>query len=492
MPSTTLRRFVHLVIVATIVLSVRTASAQSAASTHPGAVALMAQLSATPPLSDTEFVRRFVAPAGFAWVPETTLVAQLALLRSQTGGLRVLSAEPRGRATALRVEPLRGEGRAWIDIYVEGEQLMPWGFRLDHFARSGPPPALPAAAVPADSVLPIVQRWLDWWERHDRWSGTLGIARHDTTLYIRPIGFADRDRRTPNTADTRFHLGSSNKMLTAVAVLQLVRDGRVRLDDPIATYLPDYPKPELAQRITVRHLLTHTAGLGGLWELPGFEPRRRYGSNAAYIPLLADREPLFEPGTRYSYSNEGFVLAGAVIERATGKSYDAVLAERILGPAGMRGWCDCMGTPDAPRRARGYSHREDRDPLGLAPMTDNEYFVFAEGMAAGGYYATAEDYLRFAAAMRRGVLLDTASQREAFTRGPHSPAPRGYGLGFQLMEYGGKPNWGHGGGGGRYGIGTQFATFADGSWTVAVMGNRDLELANQVLQPLMSFLARQP
>lgn len=486
------RHLAPLAAFAVLLATAHDANAQPSLPPHPGTAALIAQISATPPISDAEFVRRHVAAAGFAWVPETTLVSQLGLLRRQTGGLRVLDTQPRGRATALRVEPLGTEGGAWIDVYVEGAQLMPWGFRLDHFARGGPPPALPAETVPADSVTPIVQRWLDWWERYDRWSGTLGIARRDTTLLIRPIGFADRERRIPNAADTRFHLGSSNKMMTAVAVLQLVRDGRVRLDDPIATYLPDYPKPEIAQRITVRHLLTHTAGLGGLWELPGFEPRRRYGSNAAYIPLLADREPLFEPGTRYSYSNEGFVLAGAVIERATGKSYDAVLDERILGPAGMRGWCDCMGTPDAARRARGYSHREDLDPLGLAPMTDNEYFVFAEGMAAGGYYATAEDYLRFAAAMRRGVLLDNASQREAFTRSPHSPAPRGYGLGFQLIEYGGKPSWGHGGGGGRYGIGTQFATFADGSWTVAVMGNRDLELANQVLQPLMTFLARQP
>lgn len=156
----------------------------------------------------------------------------------------------------------------------------------------------------------------------------------------------------------------------------------------------------------------------------------------------------------------------------------------------MRGWCGCRGTPDAPRRARGYSHREDLDPLGLAPMTDNEYFVFAEGMAAGGYYATAEDYLRFAAALRRGLLLSVESQTAAFTTSPHSPAPCGYGLGFQLLEYGGKPTWGHGGGG-RYGIGTHFATFADGSWTVAVMGNRDLELATQVLAPLLTFLARQ-
>lgn len=486
-----IRRFAYLA-AAALAFTGRAAVAQSDLPTHPGTLALVEQLSAAPPLSDAEFVRRHVAPAGFAWVPETTLVNQLASLRTQTGGLRVLSVQPRGRATGLQVQPLRVEGSAWIDVYVEGERLMPWSFRLDHYAKSGPPPALPDDAVPADSLLPIVQRWLAWWERHDRWSGTLGIARRDATVLIRPIGFADRERRIPNAADTRFHLGSSNKMLTAIALLQLVEDGRVKLDDPIAKYLPDYPKPADAQRITLRHLLTHSAGLGGLWELPRFEPRRRYGSNAAYLPLLADRELLFEPGTRYSYSNEGFVLAGAVVERVTGQSYDAVLATRILGPAGMRGWCDCMGTPDAPRRARGYSHREDLDPLGLAPMTDNEYFVFAEGMAAGGYYATAEDYLRFAAAMRRGLLLDSASQAAAFTKAPHSPSPRGYGLGFQLQEYGGKPTWGHGGGGGRYGIGTQFATFADGSWTVAVMGNRDLELATHLLAPLMTFLARQP
>ncbi len=459
---------------------------------HPARQALVAQVSAQPPLSDAEFVRRFVHRDGFNWVPETTLVRQLGVIRAQTGGLRVLGAEARPQSTWLRVEPQRGSGAAWLEVWVNGEQLMPWTFRVDHYAISGPPPALPSGPVAADSVLLIVNRWLDWWERNDRWSGTIGIAHRDVPAMIRPIGLADRARGVPNAVDTRFHTGSSSKMLTAVALLQLVQDGRVSLDDPISKYLPDYPNADIARRVTLRHLLTHTAGLGGLFELPKFEGKRRYGSNAAYLPVLADRALLFEPGARYSYSNEGFLLAGAVVERATGKSFDAVLAERILTPARMSGWCDCMGTPTAPRRAFGYSYREDEDPLGIGPLTDNEYFIFAEGIAAGGYYATAEDYLRFAHAMRRGLLLDSAHTSLAFTKSPQSSAQRGYGMGFELLSFGGKPSWGHGGGGGRSGVGTQFATFLDGSWTVAVMGNRDLVLASEVLRPLMAFLAQQP
>lgn len=459
---------------------------------HPAVAALVAQVSDQPPIPDAEFVRKFVAPAGFAWVPETTLVRQLGVIRAQSGGLRFTGAETRGQSTWLRVEPLRGRGGAWLEVFPNGDQMMPWSIRLDHYAITGPPPALPSGPVPRDSVVAVVNRWLDWWERNDRWSGTIGIARHDVPTLVRPIGFADRARRVPNAVDTRYHLGSSSKMLTAVGLLQLVQEGRVVLDDPMAKYLPDYPVPDIAQRVTLRQLLSHTAGLGGLFELPAFEGKRRYGSNAAYLPVLADRKLLFEPGTRYSYSNEGFLLAGAVIERVAGQSYDAVVAARILGPAQMTGWCDCMGTPAAARRAFGYSFREDRDPLGLGEPTDNEYFIFAEGIAAGGYYATADDYLRFAAAMRRGQLLDSTHMALAFTKSPQSPTPRGYGLGFELVSYGGKPSWGHGGGGGRSGVGTQFATFADGSWTVAVMGNRDLYLATEVLRPLMTFLAQQP
>lgn len=473
----------------TVTVAATVASAQELPPSHTGTAALFAQVGATAPISDAEFVRRHVAPEGFAWVPETTLVQQVALLRQQSGGLRVISAERRGPSTWYRVEPTRVRGAAWIEVFTNGDRIMPWNIRLDHYALTGPPPTLPDTAVPADSVLPIVQRWLDWWERHDRWSGTLGIARRDQTVLVRPIGFADRARRLPNTADTRFHLGSSNKMLTAVGILQLVDEGRVGLDDPIAKYLPDYPDPDIAGRVTVRHLLSHTSGLGGLFELPNFERKRVYGSNAAYLPLLRGRTLLFEPGTRYSYSNEGMVVAGAIIERVSGQSYNDYLQARVLGPAGMRGWCDCI-EPSA-QRAVGYSFREDQDPLGLEQPTDNEYFIFPGGNGAGGYYATAADYLGFAAAMRRGLLLSGAQQALMFTKTPQSPSPRGYGLGMELVSYGGKPSWGHGGGGGRSGVGTQFATFTDGSWTVAVMGNRDLYLATELLRPLMTFLARQ-
>ncbi len=468
------------------------AQSNSTAAEHAAITALERQLTASPPTGDARFVRDHLHPDGFAFVPESALVRQLEAMRRTTGGVRVVRREPRGEWTALRVEAENGAGAAWLDVLPRGDRLMPWTVRVDHFARSGRPPALPDRAVPRDSVLPIVQQWVDWWARHDRWSGTLGIARRDTTVLLRPVGLADRGRGIANTETTRYHLGSSSKMLTAIAVLQLVQDGRLSLDDTIARFLPDFPRPEIARRVTVRQLLSHTAGFGGLFDLPRFEGKRRYGSNAAYLPLFADRALLFEPGTRYGYSNEGMQLAGAIVERVTGASFDSVLATRILRPAGMRGWCDCMGTPDAPRRAVGYSHREDHDPFGFGPPTDNEYFIFAEGIAAGGYYATAEDYLRFAAAVRRGALLDSVHSARWRTKSPQSTAASPYGLGVQLVPYGGKPAWGHGGGGGRSGVGTQFATFDDGSWTVAVMGNRDLVLANELLRPLMTFLAKQP
>lgn len=470
----------------------RRADAQDTVGTHRGTVALFAQAATTAPMSDSAFVRMHIVPAGFGWVPESTLVRSLRVLRERTGGIRVVSSERRGASTWYRVEPLRGRGAGWVEVFTNGDRIMPWVIRIDHFALTGAPPALPDSAVPPDSVLPIVDRWLGWWERNDRWSGTVGIARRDETVMLRPLGLADRTKRVPNVPDTRYHLGSMNKTLTAVALLQQVQAGRVQLDDPIARCLPDYPKPELAAKITIRQLLTHTAGLGGLFELPGYERNRRYGSNAAYLPLFADRALMFEPGARYSYSNEGFLLAGAILERITGQSYDAYLAEHILTPSGMTGWCDCMGRPDTPRRAYGYSAREDQDPLGLDEPTDNEYFLGAEGLAAGGYYATAEDFLRFAAAMRRGVLLDSAHQALFFTRAPQTPPRQGYGLGVDLVFFADKAAWGHDGGGGRSGIGSFFSTFADGSWTVAAMGNRDLYLTREVLRPLMTFLARQP
>jgi CubicO group peptidase (beta-lactamase class C family) len=125
------------------------------------------------------------------------------------------------------------------------------------------------------------------------------------------------------------------KMLTAVAALQLVQAGTLRLDAPLGTYLPDYPNAEVASTVTPHHLLTHTGGTGDIFG-PEFTARRsELRTTGDYLRLYGARGPRFAPGTRWEYSNYGFLLLGALVERAAGTSYEGHVAARVLAPAGM-------------------------------------------------------------------------------------------------------------------------------------------------------------
>lgn len=453
--------------------------------------AFLRQVSAQPPQSDLDFVHSHFASRAYEFESDTAIAREIAGLREHSGGIALRSASRTRNAIAMDVLTARTGTPSRVDVMYQGDSLLGYNIRLDYYAKSGPPPQLPSVRVDPDSVAPVIRRWLSWWEQHDLWSGTVAIARRDTSILVDGVGYADRARGIRNDSLTRFHLGSSPKMLTAIAIGQLIDRGKLHLDDTLARVLPEYPDTSVSAHVTVRQLLTHTAGFGGLWELPGYEKKKRYGSNMAYLPIFKGRKLQFTPGSRYSYSNEGFLLLGAIVEKVAGTSYDGWIRENILGPAGMSGWCDCMGMVGAPRRAVGYTHNEENDPFGELTVTDNEGFLGAEGIAAGGYYGTATDYLKLAHALRSGVLLSDSTRAQMWTATQLSGPGRPYGMGFVLNDVDGHPTFGHGGGGGRSGVGVEFSSFRDGSFTVAAFGNRDLYLAGEVAKPILKFLAVQ-
>lgn len=154
--------------------------------------------------------------------------------------------------------------------------------------------------------------------RSDELSAAVLVAKHGTILMRRGWGLADRARNTAIDVDTQFRIGSMNKMFTAVAILQLVEAGKVKLDEAIATYLPDYPNPQLANVVTVRQLLTHTGGTGDFFGAEFDEHRAALKEHSDYIALFGKRATLHAPGHEQHYSNYGFILLGAVIERVSG------------------------------------------------------------------------------------------------------------------------------------------------------------------------------
>jgi CubicO group peptidase (beta-lactamase class C family) len=238
-------------------------------------------------------------------------------------------------------------------------------------------------------------------------SGEVAVARHGRIVFAHGFGFADRARKRPVALDTAFNLASMGKMFTGVAAAQLVQSGRLRFGDRIGGYLPQLPAR--MRSITVAQLLDHTSGLGDFFGDPGYERLRpTLRTLAAYLPLVTRERLLFKPGTRWSFSNSGFLLAGLVIEKTSGERYDRYLAGHVWRPAGMK-HTGCYRRSDLPAFAAiGYEPGGAANTATLAPV----------GTSAGGCYSSARDLLAFARALEDGRLLSRALTK-VVTSPPH-------------------------------------------------------------------------
>jgi D-alanyl-D-alanine carboxypeptidase len=272
----------------------------------------------------------------------------------------------------------------------------------------------------------------------DKFSGAVLVAKNGQSVFAQAYGFADREHHIPNSLDTRFGMASMTKMFTAVATLQLVKAGKLKLDDPIGKYLPDYPNREVASEVTIRQLLSHTGGTGDFFG-PEFNTHlRELHTHEDYIHLFGSRPPRFEPGTRFEYSNYGFVILGAVIDRVSGQNYFDYVRDHVYTPAGMTKELLDPGNQPVPDVALGYTKR------GGSTWHTDAASPF-RGTAAGSGYITVGDLLRFANALEDNKLLD-AHDTDLLTTG-HVAMPMGghYGYGFEEFTLNGLRCFGHGG-----------------------------------------------
>jgi D-alanyl-D-alanine carboxypeptidase len=437
----------------------------------------------------TAFVAGHVSDAALKDVSIAERAVWLGRVAEQSGGLEVLGATG-SQPLEILVKTRRGDHWARIYAFTDPQQ----GDRLGDY---GAVPLRDPAIERTDSwsvrrlseaeMVREISRRVGAAASRDEFSGVVLVAKGERTIFHRAYGQADRSWGIPNRLDTRFNLASMNKMFTAVAIAQLIEAGKLRLDDTLGTILPDYPNREAARTITIAHLLSHTAGLRMLFDRPGFDRRKRYRTSADYFPLFAAEPLLFEPGTASAYSNEGFVVLGAIVEKLTGSSYFDYVRERIFHPSGMS-QTDFYAIDDvAPNLAVGYARYED-DPLGIGPRRPNWIFLQWKGSAAGGGYSTTGDLLKFVQALRHNRLLRRGLVDTLLT--PHGQGDW-YGYGFQVQEVGGKQVRGHGGGGPGSGISSELGWFLDGSYVVIVLGNYDLPGTSAIYQKLMAFLAAQ-
>jgi len=304
-------------------------------------------------------------------------------------------------------------------------------------------PALAGAAEPPDArALAQLDGFALGLQTAGRFSGVVLVADGDRILLHKAYG--PRDETNAELAlqpDDRFNLASAGKMFTSVAILQQVAAGRITLDTPLGAVLKDYPNRAFAEAVTVRQLLTHSAGAGDIDELFGTEhaaDRARLRSLADMVALHGQRAPAFVPGSQQKYGNYGYVLLGRMVEVLSGQDFEDYVRQHVLQPAGMlhTGFVDC--TDPAPDLARGHVEVDGKRISNCATQPNR-------GFAAGGEVGTATDMLRFVQALTAGKLLPPALFAEA-TRTQREFM----GLGFFATGYGEDVpprdfRWGHGG-----------------------------------------------
>lgn len=265
--------------------------------------------------------------------------------------------------------------------------------RDDDKAETGKPSVLPADLN--QRVDALAQQYVDL----GIFSGVVLVAEQGKPVYRRAFGQADRTTGTPVTADTRFAIGSMNKTFTRILVLQLISEGKLDFDSHLTDILDGFTQPD-AGKITVRQLLDHQSGFGD-YHSPAFldsPPESRTIANI--LPLLRNMPLLFEPGSDRQYSNAGYVLLGAIVEKVTGKSYVDNIEQRIAKPL-MLDSLVTRNVKQAAHRAIGYS-------LGIDGIEDNEHFI-SEPLPDGGLFADADDVLALYREFFRGDrLLDKA------------------------------------------------------------------------------------
>jgi CubicO group peptidase (beta-lactamase class C family) len=236
----------------------------------------------------------------------------------------------------------------------------------------------------------------------DKFSGTVLVARDTSILFIKSYGYSDKEHSITNNTETKFNLGSINKLFTRIAIGQLAEKGKLTLDDPIIKYIPDYPDKSIAEKVNISHLLDMTSGLGDFFnEKYEKTPKNKIQKLSDYLELIKDNKLQFEPGSQQQYSNAGYIVLGLIIERISGKDYYTYVRENIFKPAGMLS-TDSYTMDDAvPNRAVGYTHPESDEKKWIS----NVATAPGRGSSAGGGYSTVEDMFKFIHALRNGKLL---------------------------------------------------------------------------------------
>ncbi len=297
---------------------------------------------------------------------------------------------------------VQGKIGGWINYgfmfeLATPQKLLGWQIEPTEAPNGDKSPTYQSPKTKAE-FLSTVEKYLNDLVAEDKFSGVVMVAKDDKPIFSKAYGLADKEKKTPNSLETKFNLGSINKIFTRVAIGQLVQQGKVSFDDKLGKFLPDYPNKDAKEKVSIRHLVTMKSGVGDFFGEQFMNmPKDKFRKIADFIPLFADKPLAFEPGTKDQYSNGGYILLGAIIEKVTGKSYYDYVRENIFKVAGMSN-TDSFETDKTPANtANGYFKEKN---IWSNNINTRPY----RGSSAGGGYSNAGDLLKFSVALKSGKI----------------------------------------------------------------------------------------
>ena len=299
----------------------------------------------------------------------------------------------------------------------------------------------------------------------DQFSGTVLLAKDGKILYQKAFGDANKSYKIKNTIDTKFNIASMGKMFTGVSIMQLEERGKLNINDPVIKYLKDFP---LGNKITLFHLLSHTSGVGNYLRAPDYRSdRHKFKGISGLLPVIYGQKLEFKtPGQKFSYSNSGMIILGAVIEKVTKQSYSEYITKNILEPTQMNNTVMKFGTEVVENRAAGYVKS-------ISGKYHNNNFNSSSPSPAGGILSTVGDMLKFDQALYSSTLINEVSKKKMFTALKVT-----YGLTFQVEDRKNNKVVGHSGG--MPGFSSYFSRYLKDKYTIIALSNYDMISKNIV------------
>jgi CubicO group peptidase (beta-lactamase class C family) len=286
---------------------------------------------------------------------------------------------------------------------------------------------LSAFNVAAQDKAKQIEQLLNQYNQYGLFNGSALVSENGKVILQKGYGSANMEWNIPNQPDTKFRLGSISKQFTALLIVKLAEESKIKLDVPITTYLPDYPK-ETGDKITIHNLLTHTSGIPNYTNAPNFmnEKARNPYSPADFVKTFSNLPLEFKPGEKFAYCNSGYFLLGYIIEKITGKTYEQYLQETIFTPLKMVNSGYDHSDVILKNRAAGYEKQGKK-------IVNSSYIDMSIPYAAGSLYSTVEDLYLWDQALYTNKLLSEKSMESLFK--PYiAQGDEAYGYGWFLRD----------------------------------------------------------